>query len=45
MSSELDKLIKDLSKVHADIKQLTADLKALIKEKHEIEAAIRLLKK
>ena len=45
MSSELEKLIKDLEKVHTDIKQLTIDLKALIKEKHRIEAEIRLLKK
>ena len=45
MSSELDNLIKDLKKVHTDIKQLTIDLKALIKEKHRIEAEIRLLKK
>ena len=45
MSSELENLIKELEKIHADIKQLTTDLKALIKSKHEIEAEIRLLKK
>ena len=45
MSDELENLIKELIKVHAGIKEITVNLKTLIKEKHQIEAQIRLLKR
>ena len=45
MSDEIENLIKELIKVHANIKEIIIDLKELIKEKHQIEAQIRLLKR